>query len=196
MLAPTYPVFFDVETRTAKLTAMGDPLVKLNAWINCVVFRPDLPGCMRRKGRATPEQSPLMWCSWSKCWSSSTRTILPTEGLNARYATGSPSCVFSDDNWKTGCADSACRSMEHEEKLAADNMPSQIAIRVREGIPRRMRRRKPTRSNPMCGHWLSISLALRRKNGGHIVRTIGLMAGAGEDRDDEPGLQYVSVWYN
>lgn len=61
-----------------------------------------------------------------------------------------------------------------KKKLAADNMPSQIAIRVREGIPRRMRRRKPTRSNPMCGHWLSISLALSRKNGGHIVRTISL----------------------
>lgn len=55
MLAPTYPVFFGVETRTAKLTAMDDPLVKLNAWINCEVFRTDLHGCMRRKGRATQQ---------------------------------------------------------------------------------------------------------------------------------------------
>ncbi|BBJ22265.1 transposase [Candidatus Nitrotoga sp. AM1P] len=42
MLTPTYPGFFDVETRTAKLTAMGDPLVKLNAQINREAFRPDL----------------------------------------------------------------------------------------------------------------------------------------------------------
>jgi len=42
MLALTYPNFFNVETRTAKLTTMGDPLVKLNTWINREVFRPDL----------------------------------------------------------------------------------------------------------------------------------------------------------
>jgi len=42
MLALTYPNFFNVETRTVKLTTMGDPLVKLNTWINCEVFRPDL----------------------------------------------------------------------------------------------------------------------------------------------------------
>lgn len=130
-----------------------------------------------------------MWCSWSKCWFSSTGTTLPTKRLNTMYATSSPSCVFSDDNWNTGCADSACRSM-HEEKLAADNMPSQIAIRVRGGIPRRLRRREPTGSNPMCGHWLSIPLALRRKNGVayHVHHRPG--AGAAENRDDEPGLQY------
>jgi len=36
------PGFFDVETRTAKLTEMGDPLVGLNAQISWEAFRPDL----------------------------------------------------------------------------------------------------------------------------------------------------------
>ena len=36
------PSFFDVETRTAKLTEMGDPLVGLNAQIDWEAFRPDL----------------------------------------------------------------------------------------------------------------------------------------------------------
>jgi IS5 family transposase len=36
------PGFFDVETRTAKLTEMGDPLVGLNAQITWEAFRPDL----------------------------------------------------------------------------------------------------------------------------------------------------------
>lgn len=34
--------FFDVETRTAKLTEMGDPLVGLNARIDWEAFRSDL----------------------------------------------------------------------------------------------------------------------------------------------------------
>ena len=36
------PGFFDMETRAAKLTVMGDPLVTLNAQINWEGFRPDL----------------------------------------------------------------------------------------------------------------------------------------------------------
>jgi len=36
------PGFFDVETRTAKLTEMGDPLVGLKARIDWEEFRPDL----------------------------------------------------------------------------------------------------------------------------------------------------------
>lgn len=36
------PSFFDVETRTAKLTEMGDPLVGLNAQIDWEAFRSDL----------------------------------------------------------------------------------------------------------------------------------------------------------
>ncbi len=36
------PGFFDVETLTAKLTGMGDPLVRLNARIDREAFRSDL----------------------------------------------------------------------------------------------------------------------------------------------------------
>jgi len=36
------PGFFDIETRAAKLTDMGDPLVKLDANIDWEAFRPDL----------------------------------------------------------------------------------------------------------------------------------------------------------
>ena len=41
---PTFcsPGLFDMETRAAKLTAMGDPLVTLNPQINWEAFRPDL----------------------------------------------------------------------------------------------------------------------------------------------------------
>ena len=36
------PGFFDITERTAKLTAMGDPLVGLNSQIDWEAFRPDL----------------------------------------------------------------------------------------------------------------------------------------------------------
>jgi len=36
------PGFFDLQTRTAKLTEMGDPLVELNGLIDWEAFRPDL----------------------------------------------------------------------------------------------------------------------------------------------------------
>ena len=36
------PGFFDLETHTAKLTEMGNPLVELNALIDWEAFRPDL----------------------------------------------------------------------------------------------------------------------------------------------------------
>lgn len=36
------PGFFDIQTRTAKLTKMGDPLVELNVLIDWEAFRPDL----------------------------------------------------------------------------------------------------------------------------------------------------------
>lgn len=42
MSKPGQPGFFDVESRTAKLTEMGDPLVGLNAQIDWEAFRSDL----------------------------------------------------------------------------------------------------------------------------------------------------------
>ena len=36
------PGFFDIQTRTAKLTEMGNPLVELNGLIDWEAFRPDL----------------------------------------------------------------------------------------------------------------------------------------------------------
>jgi len=55
--------------------------------------------------------------------------------LDTKYATGSPSCVLWDDNWRTWYADSAYRFVEHEEKLAADNMPGQICEKDTLGHP-------------------------------------------------------------
>ena len=42
MSKPLQPGFFDVESRTAKLTEMGDPLVGLNAQIDWEAFRSEL----------------------------------------------------------------------------------------------------------------------------------------------------------
>jgi IS5 family transposase len=42
MIKQSQPGFFDLETRAAKLTEMGDPLVELNALIDWEAFRPDL----------------------------------------------------------------------------------------------------------------------------------------------------------
>lgn len=42
MKPESQPGFFDLETRAAKLTEMGDPLVELNALIDWEAFRPDL----------------------------------------------------------------------------------------------------------------------------------------------------------
>ena len=42
MKPDSQPGFFDLETRAAKLTEMGDPLVELNALIDWEAFRPDL----------------------------------------------------------------------------------------------------------------------------------------------------------
>lgn len=42
MKPPSQPGFFDLDTRAAKLTEMGDPLVELNRLIDWEAFRPDL----------------------------------------------------------------------------------------------------------------------------------------------------------
>ena len=54
MRSHSQPGFFDVETRTAKLTAMGDPLVDLKSWIDWEAFRADLSKVhdKKRKSRA------------------------------------------------------------------------------------------------------------------------------------------------
>ncbi len=59
MPAPHPPGFFDIETRTAKLTAMGDPLVKLNAQINWEAFRPDLARVHERERKSNAGAKPI-----------------------------------------------------------------------------------------------------------------------------------------
>ncbi len=59
MSTPHYPGFFDVETRTAKLTAMGDPLVKLNAQINWGIFRPDLARVHDKERKSNAGAKPI-----------------------------------------------------------------------------------------------------------------------------------------
>jgi IS5 family transposase len=54
-----YPVFFDIETRTTKLTAMGDPLVKLNAQINWEAFRPDLVRVHEKERKSNAGAKPM-----------------------------------------------------------------------------------------------------------------------------------------
>ena len=53
------PGFFDIETRTAKLTTMGDPLVKLNAQINWEAFRPDLVRVHEKERKSQAGAKPI-----------------------------------------------------------------------------------------------------------------------------------------
>lgn len=103
MFIPTYPSFFDIETRTAKPTAIG-----VTHWLDLMpgstgkFFDLIWHGCIERGRKVNAEAKPSMWYSCSRCWFLSTCTIWLTKGLNTRSAIGSPSCVFWDCNWKTG----------------------------------------------------------------------------------------------
>lgn len=59
MPTPCYPGFFDIETRTTKLTAMGDPLVQLNAQINWEAFRPDLARVHEKERKSNAGAKPI-----------------------------------------------------------------------------------------------------------------------------------------
>jgi IS5 family transposase len=59
MPTPRYPGFFDIETRTTKLTAMGDPLVRLNAQINWEAFRPDLTRVHEKQRKSNAGAKPI-----------------------------------------------------------------------------------------------------------------------------------------
>lgn len=59
MTTPRYPGFFDIETRTTKLTAMGDPLVKLNAQIDWEAFRPDLARVHEKERKSNAGAKPI-----------------------------------------------------------------------------------------------------------------------------------------
>lgn len=59
MTSPRYPGFFDIETRTAKLTAMGDPLVKLNAQVDWEAFRSDLARVHDKARKSNAGAKPL-----------------------------------------------------------------------------------------------------------------------------------------
>ena len=41
-LSNKQPGYFDIRERTAKLTQMGDPLIALNAHVDCEAFRADI----------------------------------------------------------------------------------------------------------------------------------------------------------
>jgi IS5 family transposase len=53
------PGFFDIETRTAKLTVMGDPLVRLNAQIDWEAFRSDLARVHEKERKSNAGAKPI-----------------------------------------------------------------------------------------------------------------------------------------
>lgn len=58
--SPRYqPGFFDIETRAAKLTAMGDPLVKLEAQIDWEAFRADLARVYEKERKSKAGAKPI-----------------------------------------------------------------------------------------------------------------------------------------
>jgi len=110
--------------------------------------------------------------------------------LDTKYATGSPSCVLWDDNWRTWYADSAYRFVEHEEKLAADNMPGQICEKDTLGHPLTDAQKETNWVKSNVRALVEHIFSAQAQKWGAYRAHHRLMAGAGEDRDDEPGLQY------
>lgn len=62
------PGFFDLENRGTRLTAMGDPLVELNALIDREAFRPDLRRIHVRERRSGYCLSAFMNSSSGVAW--------------------------------------------------------------------------------------------------------------------------------
>jgi len=59
MKKASHPGFFDIAERTTKLTAMGDPLVGLNAHIDWEMFRPDLDKIHNKARKSNAGAKPI-----------------------------------------------------------------------------------------------------------------------------------------
>jgi len=79
-----------------------------------------------------------------------------------------------DGNKRAVYADSAYRSQEHEEKLAADNLPSQICEKGTRGHPLTDAQKESNRGKSTVRARVEHVFGAQAQMGGHIVRTIGL----------------------
>ena len=79
-----------------------------------------------------------------------------------------------DGNKRAVYADSAYRSREHEAKLAADNLPSQICEKGTRGHPLTDAQRTSNRVKSTVRARVEHVFGAQAQMGGHIVRTIGL----------------------
>jgi len=78
-----------------------------------------------------------------------------------------------DDNWRTWYADSAYRFVEHEEKLAADNMPGQICEKDTRGHPLTDAQKETNWVKSNVRALVEHVFSAQAQKWGHIVRTIG-----------------------
>ncbi len=79
-----------------------------------------------------------------------------------------------DGNKRAVYADSAYRSEEHEKKLVADNMPSQIFERGSRGHPLTDAQKETNRVKSKVRARVEHVFGAEAQMGGHLVRTIGL----------------------
>lgn len=79
-----------------------------------------------------------------------------------------------DGNKRAVYADSAYRSQEHEEKLAAGNMLSQICEKGTRGHPLTDAQKEANRVKSKVRARVEHILGAQAQMGGHIVRSIGL----------------------
>ena len=80
-----------------------------------------------------------------------------------------------DDNKRTIYADSAYRSQEKEEKLAADNLPSQICEKGARNHPLTEKQKASNKEKSKVRARVEHVFGAQAQMGGHIVRTIGLL---------------------
>ena len=78
-----------------------------------------------------------------------------------------------DGNKRAVYADSAYRSQEHEAKLAADNLPSQICEKGTRGHPLTDAQKESNRIKSTVRARVEHVFGAQAQMSGHIVRTIG-----------------------
>ena len=86
--------------------------------------------------------------------------------------------VDEDDNKRALYADSAYRSREKEEKLAADNIPSQICEKGARSHPLTEEQKASNKEKSRVRARVEHVFGAQAQMGGHIVRTIGLLRAA------------------
>ena len=102
MRKPSSPGFFDVESRTAKLTALGDPLVTLATQIDWEAFRPDLARVHAKERKSKAGAKPLDVVLMFKMLVLQQLYNLADEGIEYRVRDPLSFMRFWSWSWKTG----------------------------------------------------------------------------------------------